>query len=296
MRPSGEPRGTIHRPVRSSGGASRRASARPIPALVAALALVAAQVPAAWVRAQEPELDASAVARRVEVLSAEGVEAYKSGRYREALARFKAALALSPVANLLFNIARIHEKLGELSEAITYYERYERAPDAEPAARDAARERLADLRAQIAARAATVGPTNGGPHDGTHIVDTGGPSSGPSALGTAGWILVGVGGATTVTGGVLGGLALGAQSSFDSATAVNDKRAYRDDAKTLALSSDVTIGVGAAALVAGLVLVIVDATSEPPSTSGVGAEAPPSFVVAPSVGDGGGGVQALVTF
>lgn len=263
--------------------------------LVGLLALGAAPLHATPARAQDPELDASAVARRVEVLSAEGVEAYKSGRYREALARFKAALALSPVANLLFNIARIHEKLGELSEAVTYYERFERAPDAEAAARDSARERLADLRAQIAARAAT-GPHGDDPDTtlGVGIGQTGGPESGGTSLGTAGWILVGVGGATTITGGVLGGLALGKQSDFDAATAVNDKRAYRDDAKTLALTSDVTIGIGAAALVAGIVLVIVDATSEP-STAGADSGAP-AFVVTPSVGSDGGGVQALVTF
>lgn len=275
----------------TSGGGHRPSRA----ALAGLLALALAGVrPDAL--AQETELDASAVTRRVEVLSAEGVEAYKSGRYREALARFKAALALQPVANLLFNIARIHEKLGELSEAVTYYERYERAPDADAAARDQARERLTDLRAQLAARAGSSSqgdPTTTGV-DATGIGATGGPEAGGSALGATGWVLLGVGGATAITGGVLGGLALGAQSDFDGATALNEKRAYRDDAKTLALASDVTIGVGAAALVAGVVLIIVDATAPPSAASGAGSS--PTFAITPAAGADGGGLQGRLTF
>lgn len=284
--------------IESSGRTPDRCGTYGARIALAGLLAVASAAVHPPVAAQELERDASAVARRVEVLSAEGVEAYKSGRYREALARFKAALALQPVANLLFNIARIHEKLDEVSEAVTYYERYERAPDAEPTARDSARERLVDLRARLAAQTAVKDPgpppltDDGGA--GTGIGATGGPDTGGSQLGSTGWVLLGIGGATAITGGVLGGLALGAQSDFDSATAVNDKRAYRDDAKTLALASDVTIGVGVAALVAGIVLVVVDATAEPASASASGTASP--FVVAPVVGADGGGIQAHLTF
>jgi len=50
---------------------------------------------------------------------------YLAGRYRDALVELKAALEFdrdSP--DLLYNVARVYENLGELDPAIEYYERY----------------------------------------------------------------------------------------------------------------------------------------------------------------------------
>ncbi len=50
---------------------------------------------------------------------------YEAGRYREAVGDLKAALELDPNSpNLVYNVARVSELLGELSEAIYYYRRY----------------------------------------------------------------------------------------------------------------------------------------------------------------------------
>lgn len=50
---------------------------------------------------------------------------YLAGRYREALVELKTALELDRNApDLLYNIARVYENLGELDEAIAYYQRY----------------------------------------------------------------------------------------------------------------------------------------------------------------------------
>ena len=50
---------------------------------------------------------------------------YLAGRYREALVELKAALELDRNApDLLYNVARVYENLGELDEAIAYYQRY----------------------------------------------------------------------------------------------------------------------------------------------------------------------------
>jgi tetratricopeptide (TPR) repeat protein len=50
---------------------------------------------------------------------------YEAGRYREAVGDLKAALQLDPYSpNLVYNVARVSELLGELSEAIYYYRRY----------------------------------------------------------------------------------------------------------------------------------------------------------------------------
>ena len=50
---------------------------------------------------------------------------YLAGRYREALVELKTALELDRNApDLLYNVARVYENLGELDEAIAYYQRY----------------------------------------------------------------------------------------------------------------------------------------------------------------------------
>jgi tetratricopeptide (TPR) repeat protein len=261
-------------------------------ARIAAGLVVATLAGAQPTLAQLPAGDAAAVTSRVEVLSQEGVLAYKDGRYREALARFKAALALQPVANLLYNIARTHEKLGERAEAVTYYERFDRAPDADGQARENARERVRVLRQELAAQQAADPLTGGGTTNGTDTgtITGGGEIADDHSMATAGWVLVGVGAAAAITGGVLGGLASGAQSDFDASTTLNEKRTLRDDAKSLALGSDVTIGIGAGALVAGVILVVLDATGSASESSGSG------LSIAPAVSTSGAGVSAGLTF
>ena len=52
-------------------------------------------------------------------------ELYQLGRYREAIAQLEAALKLDPGgAELLYNLGLIHEKLGDVDEAIDAYRRY----------------------------------------------------------------------------------------------------------------------------------------------------------------------------
>jgi tetratricopeptide (TPR) repeat protein len=52
-------------------------------------------------------------------------EAYfRAGTYDRAIAEYQAAYDLSPHSALLFNIGLAHEQLGELDQAIAYYERY----------------------------------------------------------------------------------------------------------------------------------------------------------------------------
>jgi tetratricopeptide (TPR) repeat protein len=61
----------------------------------------------------------------------QGVEAYKAGRFKDAVDFFLAADRLSPSAPLSFNIARAYEKLGDDSGALRWYRDYiRRAPDA----------------------------------------------------------------------------------------------------------------------------------------------------------------------
>lgn len=55
----------------------------------------------------------------------QGRELYQQGRYRDALVAMQRAAALDPTsANLAYNVARVHELLGEIDEAIRSYQRY----------------------------------------------------------------------------------------------------------------------------------------------------------------------------
>ncbi len=55
----------------------------------------------------------------------EARELHAQGRYRAAVARLEAALALDPEGKeLVYNLALIHERLGEVEPALRYYQRY----------------------------------------------------------------------------------------------------------------------------------------------------------------------------
>src|SRR5258708_3439609 len=77
----------------------------------------------------------------------QGKREFDAGHYRDALAEFQQAYQLAPYPQLLYNIARCHEELKHLREALDTYERYlvVHADDAE------ARTRTDALRAKVAA-------------------------------------------------------------------------------------------------------------------------------------------------
>lgn len=83
---------------------------------------------------------------RARDLFTRGVAAYEAGRLDEAADLLAQADALLPSPELAFNIGRVYERMGRVTEAVTYYRRYLRdaAPD------DAVR---ADVEARIAALA-----------------------------------------------------------------------------------------------------------------------------------------------
>jgi hypothetical protein len=68
----------------------------------------------------------------VEAIYAEGAALYRAGKYRAAIERFERAYALYPEPNLLYNIGRSHEALGELDQALSAYDRCLAASDLSP--------------------------------------------------------------------------------------------------------------------------------------------------------------------
>ncbi|MGK3993397.1 tetratricopeptide repeat protein [Sorangium sp. So ce1024] len=80
--------------------------------------------------APSPEADAEAEEKRLRIerataLHDEAQELYQHGRYRAAIAKLEAAVALDPEGKeLIYNLAVIHERLGEIERAEGYYLRY----------------------------------------------------------------------------------------------------------------------------------------------------------------------------
>ncbi len=84
-----------------------------------------------------------------------------------------------------------------------------------------------------------------------------------SPLRTGGWVALGVGGALLVAGGVTGGLALEAKGDVEDTCpngCYSDDYDLVDKRDNLALTTDILIGVGAAAAAAGIAMLVVDAT------------------------------------
>jgi hypothetical protein len=184
----------------------------------------------------------------------EGARAYEHGQYDLALRHFEAALRAAPSPEFWFNIGRCHERLGRWAEAATAYERYLAG---KPTVEDAVqiRERISDLRLR-AHEAARL----------THAPAPPPPSAPPSPrhpLRVPALILVGV----TVA------LAAGATGAYFSAWSEYQSRrdacqgtcspesleGLRTRVQTAEVAGGVLFALAGAALVADVVLWIVDA-------------------------------------
>jgi tetratricopeptide (TPR) repeat protein len=109
----------------------------------AALALVPAPAGAADNRpSAAPATSTATVAQ----LNEEGAALYAQRDYRRAIEKFIQAYAVDSDPNLLFNIARCYEELGEIDAAIEKYETFLKTPGADTRGRQRARESLAALR------------------------------------------------------------------------------------------------------------------------------------------------------
>jgi tetratricopeptide (TPR) repeat protein len=79
-------------------------------------------------------------------LNEEGASLYEARDYRRAIEKFIQAYAVDSDPNLLFNIARCYEELGEVDAAIEKYELFLKTPGADTRGRQRARESLQALR------------------------------------------------------------------------------------------------------------------------------------------------------
>lgn len=234
-----------------------------------------------------------------DALIEEAVEHYRAEKYEEAVECFKKANAIQEEPELLFNIARSHEKMLHRKKAIEWYERFLEAPGTLRELRKRALDSIAVLHQEIAdeeaiekseetaAEQASPPPQTASETDTvTRPTDTATSSSdtdlrfsgeaaspeatssdeksrpAPSRLRIASYSLLGVGSVALIVGGVFGGLSLGARSDFESAGYDPIRVQYREDMERNALIFDVAFFSGVALVVVGASLLVVDVVKQ----------------------------------
>jgi tetratricopeptide (TPR) repeat protein len=203
-------------------------------------------------------------------LTTEASAAYEQGDYARAVELFEKAYELRDVSNILYNIARIHEEAGNIDEAIAYYDQFVVAPGIKQKARKDALDRLKTLRE---VRAMREGEPEDEPEQETETASTTPPTKEPaepvvtaetsteqSGARTAGWVLLGVGGASLIGSGVFGLLTQQQYDNFDTATSLEARRDAARAGKTTGIVADSLLITGAVSAIVGGILLLSSAT------------------------------------
>lgn len=222
------------------------------------------------VYAQQPtEMSDEERARKVEQLATRGAQAYGAGDYAKAIELFEKAHALEPVPNLLYNIAKCHEKQEQYEQAVDYYQKFAVAPEVDSKARQAALDRVESLREIAELKKGESGETD--PRQRTNGSDRKQVEPTKPVVqednSAAVWTMIG-GGALLAGGAVVGlGLAAPKADAVKTGATYADRKASRDDAKTYALVADGLLVSGAVVTGIGMILYLSDSEAEPDSTA-----------------------------
>jgi tetratricopeptide (TPR) repeat protein len=227
-----------------------------------------------------------------------GTQRYEEARYAEAIEAFEEAYRLSERPALLYNLANANERMGNVKAAIRHLEQYK--PNAPADEQQTIDRRLANLRERLPTEtpqpaiepslvpqpATTPGPAPAsapapGPDQGAAAGDEDG-----SGLVLAGGVLLGIGSAALVVGGILGGLTLSERSTAEDNCSggfcTQEGLDAADREENLALGTDLAIGLGGATAVTGLIMLIIGATDD-----GSGGDVATMVVPTPLRGGGG---------
>jgi tetratricopeptide (TPR) repeat protein len=218
------------------------------------------------VRAQAAPLSAQAKTdfkRHVD----EAVAAYGAKDFKKAIEGFEKAHAIDPKVNLVFNIAKCHEALGENTQAIAKYTEFAETPGADAPSRAKALQTAKALQEiEDAKKPAdpkkpeSTGSSGGGGGGGT-VTPPPPPKAEPPSPSPFPWIMIGTGAAFGVAGGVFAVLASGARSDAKN-NCKGAPNAYLCGANaadplsndgTYSLLADIGFGVGIIAVGIGVV-------------------------------------------
>ncbi len=225
---------------------------------------------------------------RARELFENGARLYDEGLYEEAIAAWQAAHDLSKKPLLLFNIANALERIGKYQQALDHLNQYRAlAPSSE---RDTLERRMRNIERRIEEEKAngSVDPIAAASQPvQVKSTSTRAASTGPHPAGIG--LVVG-GAAGLAVGGVFGGLALRERASaralcVDGADGTTlcpaTAKEHLDSDRSWSLGGDIAFAAGGVALGAGVIILIVEATS-PAKTA--------ALRFTPSVGPGGAAV------
>ena len=198
-----------------------------------------------------------------------GGEAYRAGKFPEAISLLTKAYDIEHDPTLLYNIARSYENVGDLDHAVATYEQYLReAKDIKD--RPAIEEHVAVMKKEIADKAELAKERDDAlkksakkdepPPAPTAPVAKRAPSPAP-------WIIAVVGVAGLGAGAGLGAVALSKNSSATKASSQLDASNQHDSAKSFALGSTIGFVAGGVITGVGLTWGIIDVATRGPGTT-----------------------------
>jgi tetratricopeptide (TPR) repeat protein len=230
-------------------------------------------------------------------LNEEGADFYAKRDYRHAIERFIQAYAVDGDPNLLYNLARCYEELGEPAAAIEKYEAFLAAPGADAAGRQRARQSLEALRKSQRAqkRAQTMEPQPSSDEQPVGSVALQPQDDGTGQTRVLPWLTLGGGVALAAVGTTFYALGVGDHGQVEDADGYGDPNVVssmtRREAEELVSSGDtkklvggISLGIGGALLATYVVMLASGGGSEPAPS------APVAFSLSP---DGSGGSLSL---
>jgi hypothetical protein len=221
-------------------------------------------------------------------------EFYANEEYDKALEQFEQAYEIKQSANLLFNMGLVNERMGNLKQALTYYEKFAVSSGIELEMRKKAKERIKVVESLVEESSGdseestdeeTTPPDRESPEglaesdqqtDETEANDeraqteestasgasTSTPSTGLSTQKKIAFVTLGVGGASLVTGGVFAILGEKARGDFETRTSPAGRRRASRAAFRNILVADIALGTGLALATTGAILWATDDGTE----------------------------------
>lgn len=216
-----------------------------------------------------PAVSHAQVSEQARQAVADAQALYEANRFEEAGAAFEAAYDVTAHPSMIYNAYVAYRDAGLPREALRTLRRHLQLIAANDPERPRLEARLRGLEQQVAALDRGGPREQPGPTE-TTDEDAAAPQvdSGPDLTGPI--VLLSVGGAALVAGAVMGGVTMAEHDAFVADCApegCGELAAEASRGQALALASDVVLAAGGAIAVAGLVWLIVSATSAPEQAS-----------------------------
>lgn len=225
-------------------------------------------------------------------LTTKGAKAFKAKEYAKARTFFEKAYEIKQVPNLLYNMGRVSEKMGEFEEAISYYERFVNEPDIDIKARKDALSRIKTLREVVELR------KQGEDVDKEEVVekqsdrgleDSPEPNTRVERDYTMAYIFTGAGVAALAGGTLFAFQTAAAHDDFENAQTVGERRDAGSRGQTHAILADSLFGVGAVLTGIGVYFFISPPEREVPVQQA-------AWRIAPSLADDGAAMTFTLEF